>query len=79
MDKKAIFFQNLMKGKQMSTLNLSTQEKQSIAKLISNYKIGMDYIPRISNKINLGFDSIFKEIIIYRSFTYAFTLILRIL
>ena len=52
MDKKAIFFQNLMKGKQMSTLNLSTQEKQSIAKLISNYKIGMDYIPRISNKIN---------------------------
>lgn len=52
MDKKAIFFQNLMKGKQMSKLNLSTQEKQSIAKLISNYKIGMDYIPRISNKIN---------------------------
>ncbi len=38
-----------------------------------------DHRRGISNKINLGFDSIFKEIIIYRSFTYAFTLILRIL
>lgn len=50
--KKTLFFQNLMNGKQMSTIDIKSQEKQDIAHLISNFRIRTDSLPLIGSKIN---------------------------